>query len=461
MARWSGLPALRGDWELSEGAKQRPHGKALLGAFGLSFTVYLIPLFNVHAGWIPLGVLWGGFTDPSVLTFAMAAGALVFQSLAFALLYWLLRATRWWRWLIAAAAVPVAAISANALFLLAIPVLVLVEFDTRPETGELSRLCTLPGATLAQAHSGTGLGLERAREAPIVLLDGYKRGRLTLPDCLAVPIAAPKIGSSMDHVAAGGHLLFRAGKDGHAYVGPGMEGPRPLANPPEKKHWNPVLSDDGRAVAWLDRAPRQSGPPSYRLRLRRLDTGTEATIPLRLPRRGHFDLIGADAADGPFTLARYRNEILAVDRDGKTVRGPVSPTGIYNARWGFRWVGDGWAAWDGYRGDGASRVVWSLGAGNSGEFILPRGQGVESLAIAPDGHHIAVSMDTTLNLGVGKSAVVLLRTSDGTELYRRYLPLYSRVRLAFLGNDHFAMTRRVKGGGAIDVFRVPGGAAAK
>ena len=88
---------------MSDGAKQGSRGKAWLGAFGLSFAVYLIPLFNVHAGWIPLGVLWGGFTDPSVLTFAMAAGALLFQGLAFALLYWLLRATRWWRWLIAAA----------------------------------------------------------------------------------------------------------------------------------------------------------------------------------------------------------------------------------------------------------------------------------------------------------------------------------------------------------------------
>ena len=446
---------------MGEDGNQGSRGKALLGAFGLSFTVYLIPLFNIHAGWIPLGVLWGGFTDPSILTFAMATGALVFQGLAFALLYWLLRGTRWWRWLVAAGAVPVAAISANVLFLLAIPALVLVEFDMRPETGDLSRVCTLQNATLAQVHSGTGLGLERAREAPVILLDGYKRGRLTLPDCQTIPVAAPKAASGMDHVAAGGHLLFRASKGGHAYVNAGMKAPRPLKNPPEKKYWNPVLSDDGRAVAWLDRAPGRSGPPPYRLRLRRLDTGAEETIPLSLPPRGQFVLIGADTADGPFTLARHRNEILAIDRTGTTVRGPVAPPGVHNARWGFRWVGDGWVAWDGYREDGASRVVWSLGARNSGEFILPRGQGVETVAVAPNGRHIAVSMDTTLNLGVGKSAVVLLRTSDGTELYRRYHPLYSRVRLAFLGDDHLAMTRQVKGGGVIDVYRVPGNTGGK
>jgi hypothetical protein len=446
---------------LSNGAKQRTRGKALLGAFAISFAVYLIPLLNVHAGWMPLGVLWGGLATPSTFSFAVAAGAILFQAFAFASLYWLLRhGQRYWRYwkAIVFGILPLGIAIANLLFLIVIPTLVLVEFDTRPETGELHRVCTLPDATLAQVHSGTGLGLERAGEAAIILHSGYGRGRLTMPDCKATPLAATKMGSSMDHAAASGHLLYRANKDSHAYVGPGMDGPRPLANPPGTKYWEPILSDDGRAIAWLDRTPRQSGPPPYRLHLRRLDTGAEETIPMSLSPRRQFDLIGADTADGPFTLARHRNEILTVDRNGTTIRGPVSPLGIHNARWGFRWVADGWVAWDGYREDGASRVVWSLDSndGESGALILPRGQGIESVAIAPDGRHIAVSMDTKLNLGIGKSAVLLLRTSDGKELYRRYHPLHSRVRLAFLGNDHIAMTRSFKGGGAIDVFRVPG-----
>ena len=461
MAGWDAGAALRGELDLSNGDYSGSRRKALIGAFVLSFAIYLIPIFHIHAGYTPIGAMWGAFADPTPFAFAMAAGSLLLQGLAFALLYWVLRGGRGWRWLAAAGAAPLFAIAAQALFLFVIPVLVLVGYDAHPETGELRRVCTLSEATLAQVHSGTDLGLERAGEAWIILHDGYKRARLTLPGCQSTAIAAPKMGSTMDHVAAGGHLLFRADQSAHAYVGPGMEAPRRLANPPERKYWTPILSDDGGTVAWLDREPRRSGQRPHRLRLRALDTGTDETIPLPLPPRSQYDLIGADTARGIFTLARHRNEILAVDRTGKTIRGPVSPPGIENARWGFRWVGAGWVAWDGYRDKGASRVVWSLGATGTqeavkGTLVLPRGKGVESLAVAPDGRHIAVSMETKLNLGVGKSAVVLLRTSDGKELYRRYHPLRSRVRLAFLGNDRLAMTRQDGRRGFIDVVRVPG-----
>jgi hypothetical protein len=130
------------------------------------------------------------------------------------------------------------------------------------------------------------------------------------------------------------------------------------------------------------------------------------------------------------------------------------PPGVYDARWGFRWLDGGWVAWDGYREEGRSRIVWSLPAGN-GEVAIPRGRNIESLSVDPGGRYIAVSVATGLSIGNTKSAVFLFRTADGQELFRRYHPTHSRNRLAFLGGNYLAMTRNENGQSFIDVYRIP------
>lgn len=431
-------------------------GKALFGAVVLSFAVYLIPIINVHAaGWMPLGVVWGGIAMPSVFTIAMMLGAVALQALAAAVIYWVFRRRRWLKWLILAGAVPVFGYGANLVFLLVIPMLVLIGPETAAETGDLLRVCSLPDATLAQVHSGTDLGLERAGEAWVILHDGRKRALITMPDCRLVPVTAPKWGSTMDHVAAGGHVLTTENTSGLTYVGPALEAPRGVEKPVGKKYWRPILSDDGKSLAWLDRQPAQTGPRLHRLHLRRLSDGREQTITLDLaPDSKQVELIGAATAGGMFTLARYRNEILAVDGKGRTIRGPISPENVYNAGTGFRWVGEGWVAWDGYREEGRRHVVWSLAAGK-GDVALPRGRSIESLAVDPGGAYIAISAETNLRIGSARSSVFLLRTSDGQEVYRRFYPKFARVRLAFLGSDYLAMTRTEDRRGHIDVYRVP------
>ena len=47
--------------------------KARLIAFALSFAVYLVPLVNVHAGLVPLGLLLVGLAEPSAYAAATAA----------------------------------------------------------------------------------------------------------------------------------------------------------------------------------------------------------------------------------------------------------------------------------------------------------------------------------------------------------------------------------------------------
>ncbi len=433
--------------------------RALPGAFVLSFIAYLIPLFNVHAGLVPLGLSLVALAELSAFSLGMLMAALAIQAIVFALFYWALRGLRWRNWLALVVAAPVLVYGANLAMLYAIPLMVLVERDGHPQTGDLAKVCSLPGVILAQVHSGAELSLERAGEAWVIGQGDRLRARLTMPGCQLAPVAAPKTGSTMDHVAPGGYVLFRRDDGNLAVAGPARAAPLAIASPTPGKYSNPILADDGRTLAWLDRQPVQSGPRPYRLNLLHLDgphidgPGKE-TIALDLPPRDQYELIGADTKRDRFTLARFRNAILAIDRKGRTILGPVSPQGIYDARWGFRWLDGGWVAWDGYREDGRSRVVWSLPAGD-GEAVIPRGRNIESLTVDPAGRHIAVSVATGLSIGSTKSAVFVFRAADGGEIFRRYHPPYSRNRLAFLGPDYLAMTRSEVGQSFVDVYRVP------
>jgi hypothetical protein len=428
--------------------------RAFFGAFVLSFAAYLIPLFNVHAGLVPLGLTLVALAEPSAFSLAILAGALAIQAIVFALFYWALRGLRWRNWLALIVAAPILFYGANLAMLYVIPLMVLVERDARPESGELAKVCSVPGVILAQVHSGAELSLERAGEAWVIGRDDRLRARLTMPGCRLAPVAAPKVGSSMDHVAPGGYLLFRRENGDLAHAGPDRGDPLAVAAPTPGKYWSPILADDGQTLAWLDRQPVQQGPRPYRLNLLPADSADRETIALDLPPREQFELIGADTENDRFTLARFRNAILAIDGQGRTIMGPVSPPGVYDARWGFCWLGGGWVAWDGYREEGRWRIVWSLPAGN-GEVVIPRGRNIESLAVDPGGRHIAVSVATSLSIGSTKSAVFVFRTAGGQEFFRRYHPEFSRIRLAFLGAGHLAMTRTENGQSFIDVYRVP------
>lgn len=427
---------------------------ALLSAFVLSFAVYLTPVFNIHAGWIPLVAFSAALIEPSILSLTMAVAALLLQALAFGLFYWFFRHPQWLKGVVLGAAVPGVVAVANWAFLYAIPYAVLVEADTRPELGELEIVCSVADATIAQVHSGTDLGLVRAGEVWVIIDPGRKRARLTMPDCRIHAVSAPAVGSTMDSAAAGGYLLYRSKQGDLAYAAPGLDKPVALRAPAQPSYWNPVLSDDGAALVWLDRQPMENGLRPHRLRLRHLPDGREETIALEHSPRDQLELIGATSPRGPFTIAQFRNKIFSVDIRGTKIRGPVEPPEIYDARWGFRWVNGGWVAWDGYREDGRYHIVWALPMGR-GAIEVPRGRGIEALSIAADGSYIAASVSGNLSIGSTKSNVFVARTDSAEEIYRRYLPVYARTRVAFLGNRYLAMTRSDNGHGFVDVYRIP------
>ena len=427
---------------------------ALLAALILSFTTYLIPLYNLHAGWQFLGSVFSGLNDLSVLTVAWIGAALLLQGLAFLLFYWVMVRVTWKKLLVLVVASPFFFVAANLSLLYAIPLLVLVEHDASPEIGGLELVCSIEDADIAQVHSGSDLGLVRAQEARLVDTRQSTLAILKMPGCIKIGLDAPNYGSTVESAAPGGHQLHRSndGKLQHFNLRTGYSAL--LSAPPNVSYWNPILSDDGLILAWLERDRSNGSAVTHRLHIRNLADNIEQAIELDLPARDQFELIGARSQAGPFTLAKFRNAILRINLQGQIIRGPISPDGVYDARWGFRWLQDGWVAWDGYRAEGRSHIVWDLPSGR-GNIAIPRGRGIDSLSIAEDGSVIAASMSSNISISNARSAVVLFQTSDGAELYRQFQPRFTRTNLAFLGDQHLAVAKFENNQATVEVYQIP------
>ena len=134
--------------------------------------------------------------------------------------------------------------------------------------------------------------------------------------------------------------------------------------------------------------------------------------------------------------------------------GPLRPNGTHSPANNLRRIPNGWVAWDTYRDDDERyRIVWSLnGAMRVRE--VPKGRGISSVAVHPEGRLIAVSTSPVLNLGGISDSVFILNTADGRDLFYRQLPAYSRVRFAFVGPDHLAMSPSLTNQSVLDVVKL-------
>ena len=425
-----------------------------LAPFALSFAIYLIPLFHLEAGWLALGKVLSGMRDVAPLSLAWMLATLVLQLAAFLAFHWLLRRFSWRKLLLLVAAGPLVVFGANVILLWWLPLLFLVERDAAPEIGSLESVCSIPGASIAQVNSGADLSLVRAGEAWLVTGAGQLRTVLKMPGCQLIPLNGRFDGSTIDAVAPGGHVLHRQASGTVAYLDPALNGFRRLSNPSGVSYWKPILSDDGKALAWLERTSSESGSKTTRLHLRNLTSGEERIVPMVFEARDQLELLGVSSWDGPYTVARYKNAISAIDPNGKVLRGPVSPDGIYDARWGFVWLNGGWIAWDGYREEGRSHIVWNIPNGR-GTLSVPLGRRIDSLSVSADGDLIAVSVSSNLRIGEIQSAVFAFRTETGEEVYRRRHPVHMRSSLAFLGEEHLAVTELEAGQASVVVYRMP------
>jgi hypothetical protein len=60
--------------------------------------------------------------------------------------------------------------------------------------------------------------------------------------------------------------------------------------------------------------------------------------------------------------------------------------------------------------------------------------------MTPSGDLAAVSVATALNIGQIRDSIYVLRLSDGAEIFRRYLPRYTRTPVYFPTDDLLVYT---------------------
>jgi len=434
-------------------------------AFILSCLIYLVPIMHVHGGTV-LGVyLWAllvdgrGEFEPLWKALDVAL-AVALQLVWFVVLRWIF-AGSWVRWLVMAGIVPTTAVVVVLAYLAVFPTLFLIESDDRPETGNWPDVCSVSGASTAGLPTGVTLALERAGEAWIYSTDGGY-GVLSGPDCRIVhrKMFFPGVYGSIGYVAPRGAAIYSMDSDGDGqfenwYLGPGSDTPQRLEAPPGGDHWMPVLDAAAGAMAWLE--TRRGDDRRVRgndIVVRMLPEGPQRRIPLHMEPTASLRLIDFDLAAGRFVVLRNYRTFYAVGLDGWANEAPIEPTGFEHVGENIRLLDEGWVAWDGYRDNGRYRVGWSLPSGE-GLYEIPKGRGISAVSVDPAGRYIAVSVSGTLSIGSVEDSVRVVRVADGAEVWRRYMPRYTRSQVAFLGTGHLALTRVNESDVRIEVLEVP------
>jgi hypothetical protein len=202
----------------------------------------------------------------------------------------------------------------------------------------------------------------------------------------------------------------------------------------------PILSTDGEWVAWV---------VLRRVFLRpRVGGEKERIVDLSALGPASYSLQKLDMQSGELMLWTT-DRLITVGLDGmlrKEFGRPVAARPQQNT---YLEMGESWIAWDAYRDDGPYLMEWSLRSGAGTHRVL-LGRTIHSAAVDRAGKWIAVSVGTSLNIGTARDAVYVLSAGDGLEVFRKYMPRYSRSPVAFL--DGFFVYSDSSG---VRVVRVP------
>jgi hypothetical protein len=437
-----------------------------------SFLVYFIPLIGPHALFSVGGMVitdLGLFGEDKELAWVAVdiAFALAQQALAFGLFAWVLSG-RLWRWLTLLPAALAGVWVSNIAYMIVVPTWFLLEADTAPERATWELACTVEDASLLQLRSGADLALTRAGEAWIQREPEGVLSLLRMPGCAIADSRHRRSGTdTVDYAVPGGRVLHRirdkaSNLETHWFDAGAGAAPVALTKPSEK-WWNPTLSTDASAIAWIESERGGKGRrPVYRVVTRTLAGGEERRFDVPLELFSGLRILAFDAPgparEGGVLLYGGGKLIAELNLEGEAVWGPLA-TGDVSA--GFDTVlrlGDGWVVWEGYRERGRYRVQWSL-AGGSGLHEVLKGRSIQDVAVDASGRFLAISVSNSLNLGDVPDSVYVLRVADGAEVQRRYLARYNRTPVVFLGSEFLVLHRhRTEAGrvrGTVEVLRLP------
>ena len=435
-----------------------------------SFAVYFIPIVGPHAAFLIFETIrqqFRDFTHPA-WAFSALGAAVGLQAVAVALFYSFWRR----RSLLSIAALPAyglaAAVLAQFIYMLWLPSYFLIEADRAPETGALTEACSVVDASMMTWRTPRRLPHDGWGE--VWLSDWQNRQSvLSMPDCrrIAAPLPQPRLQPSghadfsvgITQIAPGGLALVQRtdipSKKNSWYLLNAPAGTLlPLAAPAVDAAVAPFLSDDGSEIAWILPVPGTGPPVREALHLRPVHDGKpEAVLDLSPFGAISYETISIDSTSGEILLwANVPGKLLATTIDGSERSTPALPPLVKPLSNTLVLTEHGVLAWDAYKEDDNYLVAWSMDSG-SGTRRIPKGSSVTAAAVDPSTRYVAISTTTTLNIGSVRDSVVVLRASDGQEIFRRFLPKYSRTNVAFIGRDFFAYSDT----GGTHVLRLPAG----
>ncbi len=423
-----------------------------------SFAVYAIPLVGAHflsfvGEYLIRSMGRRGRTHPEWVASEWVV-VLLTQLLFLAVLRITRRLPRVLRVVFSVVTLILLIVPLNALLFSTLAARYLIENSTVPETNNLADECRADDVYGLPAMGGVFHQAEQAEQAALIVRrHGDDRvAVLELPGCAVRDIDVPPTADIVS--TAGRTVLWTARR---------MSGDPPAewaVSTPDLPAWridgsavpanvSPRLLDDERTVAWLER-----GTPAH-IVLAETSGVRRIAVPA-LPQGSTGPLTGA-GPNGPFYLSVLGTGItqwLTIDGAGTIARTVPAPDVVSRFGHQLHPIASGWIAWDTYLDDGRYVVAWTRG-GAITKRELPRGLGINGVAIDAAGEFVAVTATSGLNIGNQRDEVWLVRTSAGTELFRRYAPKYSRDTVALPAGRYFVVGEITNGRPALRVYRLP------
>jgi len=412
-----------------------------------SFGIYLLPLVGPHAFTLLGEMVVRGSEREALWRAADIGMALLLHFAAFVLFYFFFRKPGLLRGALLFFSFPVFFFCAEVAFLYSIPSFFLIEAETARETGSWAEECSAADASMVTIRMPLRTAGEPLSEILVQNSQG-KYGVVSVPGCettlLALPEQKVEPGGRVDFmigvtdILPGAGILFqkhetKTGLDTwwNLRNGEAVSIPMPASNV------NPVLSNDGERIGWLETIPNTGPPVLERVVIRRI-MASEPEVEIDLSSLGAaiYVLMNIDVAGREVLLSR--NDGFAVVGYDGVVRATIpKPEGVRPQPQTYLRLPNGWIAWDAYQDRDPYRISWSLPAGSGMSRVL-KGRLINSVAVSPSANLIAVSTSTGLNIGKIQDEIYVLRARDGQVVFRHYFPMYTRTPVIFPSDDLFA-----------------------